>query len=53
MVDYQLTTKERKQVKEKILKFVKRRLDPKCETDRDPEGIKVLPTLIEILIQRF
>jgi len=53
MVDYQLTTEERKQIKEKMLKFVKRHLDPKCEADRDPEGIKIVPILIEMLIQRF
>ena len=53
MVNYQLTTDERKHLKENILKFVYRHLDPKCEADRDPEGIKIIPVLIEILIERF
>jgi len=53
MVDYQLTTEERKQVKENMLKFIERHLDPKCEADRDPEGIKIVPILINILTQWF
>jgi hypothetical protein len=53
MFDCQLTEEEEKHLKENMLKFVERHLDPRCEADRTPEGMKIVPILIEILIRRF
>jgi len=32
-----------------LLKFVEHQLDPKCPADRDSEGMRILPSLIETL----
>ena len=48
-----MTSDEREQLKDNMLKFVNRQLDPKCPADKDPEGMRILPSLIEMLIQRI
>ena len=44
-----MTSDEREQLKDNMLKFVNRQLDPKCPADRDSEGMRILPSLIEML----
>ena len=44
-----MTPDEREQLKDNMLKFVNRQLDPKCPADKDPEGMRLLPSLIEML----
>ena len=48
-----MTSDEREQLKDNMLKFVNRQLGPKCPADRDSEGMRILPSLIEMLIQRI
>ena len=53
MIDFQLTDEEQEELKGSILKFINNQLDPKHREDRDPEGIRILPSLIEILTKEY
>ena len=44
-----MTSEEREHLKDNLLKYVNRQLDPKCPADRDSEGMRLLPSLIETL----
>lgn len=44
-----MTSDEREQLKNNMLKFVNHQLDPKCPADKDPEVMRILPSLIETL----
>ena len=49
MAAFRLTETEQEGLKRNMLKFVERQLDPKCPADRDSEGMRILPSLIETL----
>lgn len=49
MAAFRLTETEQEGLKRNMLKFVEHQLDPKCPADRDSEGMRILPSLIETL----
>ena len=49
MAAFRLTEIEQEGLKRNMLKFVERQLDSKCPEDRDSEGMRILPSLIETL----
>ena len=53
MATFLLTKTEQEGLKRNMLKFVECLLNPKCPAGRDSEGMRILPSLIEMLIQRI